>query len=558
MLSMLIRYPIWLIQNLDRRLRKPPDYVMFMLSGEYSEYPQPLGNLIMRRIRPQKVSLMELGEQFRLVAADSRVKGVVLHLRPLEMAPAAIESLRDLVKELRDSGKRVVAWATYYAPSNYLVACAAEEILMQPSGEISALGMGRTYPYLAKALKKIGMEGDFIPISPYKSAGDMFSRKDMSKEVRKMSSWLMDSVYEERLKAIGEGRGFDVDAARDLVDQTPMPDNRAAELGLIDELVGEEYLPTYLGTQAEPARLGAWEASSGALQVPRPERASNQYVAVIPIDGTIMDGNSGRPPVKPPIDIPIVTAPRAGDLTVVQAARRALRDRRAAGVVLYVNSPGGSATSSEAMRAAWQKIDEIKPLVVSMGPVAASGGYWVSTPGRSIFAQPSTVTGSIGVILGKIVTHDLLDRLFIGRETVKRGEHTDIYACESRFSKAERAILWDSITRISELFLERVSESRGMTREEVDELGGGRVWTGRQALENGLVDEIGGLEAAIAKARQLAGLSPHAPARLVTVGKSQLVPSVEPAAMLEYAMEGARFMQGARPLCYSPLALNKF
>ena len=556
MLSMLIRYPIWLIQNLDRRLRKPPDYVTFMLSGEYSEYPQPRGNLVMRRIRPRKVSLMELGEQFRLVAGDPRVKGVVLHLRPLEMAPAAIESLRDLVKELRDSGKRVVAWATFFSPANYLVACAADEVLMQPSGEISALGMGRTYPYLAKALKKIGMEGDFIPISPYKSAGDMFSRKNMSKEVRKMSNWLMDSVYEERLQAIGDGRGIEVDAARDLVDQTPMPDNKALELGLIDGLVGEEDLPKHLGTKAEPARLGTWEAASGALQVPRPERAS-QYVAVIPIDGTIMDGNSGRPPIKPPIDIPIVTDPRAGDLTVVQAARQALRDKRAAGVVLYVNSPGGSATSSEAMRAALEKINEVKPLVVSMGPVAASGGYWVSTPGRSIFAQPSTVTGSIGVILGKIVTHDLLDRLFIGRETVKRGEHTDIYASESRFSKAERAILWDSITRIYELFLERVSESRGMTREEVDELGGGRVWTGRQALENGLVDEIGGLEAAIAKARQLAGLSATAPARLITVGKGQLMPSAQPAAMLEYAMEGARFMQGARPLCISPLALDK-
>jgi protease-4 len=538
MLSMLIRYPIWVIQNLNRRFRKPPEYVTFMLSGEYSEYPQPRGNLIMRRIRPQKVSLMELGEQFRLIAGDSRIKGVVLHLRPLEMAPAAIESLRDIVKELRDSGKRVVAWATFYAPSNYLVACAADEILMQPSGEVSALGMGRTYPYLAKALKKIGMEGDFLPISPYKSAGDVFSRKDMSKEVRKMSGWLMDSAYEERLQAIGEGRGIDVDAARDLVDKTPMPDDKALELSVVDGLLSEEDLPKHLGTDSEPARLATWDVASNALRLPRPERVS-QYVTVIPIEGTIMDGNSGRPPVKPPIDIPIVTDPRAGDLTVVQAARRALRDKRAAGVVLYVNSGGGSATSSEAMRAALQKIDETKPLVVSMGPVAASGGYWVSTPGRHIFAQPSTVTGSIGVILGKIVTHDLLDRLFIGRTAIKRGEHTDIYDSESRFSKAERAILWDSITRIYELFLDRVTESRGMTREQVDELGGGRVWTGRQALENGLVDEIGGLEAAIAKARELAGLS------------------TQPAAMLEYAMEGARFMQGTRPLCISPLSLYK-
>ena len=556
MLSMLIRYPIWLVRNLFRRLRKPPDYVTFTLSGAYSDYTQPRGNLLMRRIRPSKISLLELGEQFRLLAVDPRVKGVVLHLRPLQMAPAAIESLRDVVKELRDSGKRVVAWATFYAPSSYLVACAADEVLMQPSGEVNALGMGRTYPYLAKALKKVGMEGDFLPITPYKSAGDIFSRKDMSKEVRKMANWLMDSAYAERLQAIAAGRRINVDAARELVDQTPMPDNKALELGVVDGLLGEEDLPNHLGTDDKPARLSTWEAAQNALLLPRPERAS-KYVAVIPIEGTIIDGNSGRPPVKPPIDIPILTDPRAGDLTVVQAARRALRDKRAAGVVLYVNSGGGSATSSEAMRAALEKIDETKPLVVSMGPVAASGGYWVSTPGRHIFAQPSTVTGSIGVILGKIVTHNLLDRLFIGRETVQRGEHTDIYDAESRFSKAERVLLWDTITRVYDLFLDRVAESRSMTREQVDELGGGRVWTGRQALENGLIDEIGGLEAAIAKVRQLAGLSATAPARLVTVNKRQLVPSAQPAAMLEYALEGARLFQGTRPLCITLLGLDQ-
>ncbi|MFQ5944304.1 MAG: signal peptide peptidase SppA [Anaerolineales bacterium] len=556
MLSMLIRYPIWALRNFLRRLRKPPEYVTFMLQGEYSEYPQHPGNQIMRRIRPPKISLMELGEQFRLVAGDPRVKGIVLHLRPLEMAPAMIESLRGLIMELRKSGKRVVAWATVYAPSNYLVACAADEILLQPTGEINPLGMSQTYPYLAKALKKVGMEGDILPITPYKSAGDMFSRKSMSKEVRKMANWLIDSAFEERLLAIGEGRGIDTDAARELVDRTPLPDDKALDLNLVDALLGEEDLPNHLGTDSTPVRLGTWEAARKALLIPRPVKVS-KYVAVIPLEGTIMDGIIGRPPVKPPIDLPILTEPRAGDLTVVQAARQALLDSRAAGVVLYVNSRGGSATSSEAMRAALSKINEAKPLVVSMGPVAASGGYWVSTPGRHIFAQPSTVTGSIGVILGKIVTHGLLDRLFIGREKIQRGEHTDIFDPESRFTKAERAMLWDSITRIYDLFLDRVVDSRGMTRERVDELGGGKVWTGRQAFENGLIDEIGGLEAAIAKACEMAGLSSKAPVRIVTVGKGQLVPVALPAAMLEYAMEGARLLQGTRPMCISPLTLDR-
>lgn len=556
MLGLLIRYPFWSVRNLLRRLRRPPNYVAFTLEGEYPELPPDPGNFIMRRLRPPALSLQELAERFRQVAGDPRVRGVVLHLRPLQMAPAAIESLRELIAELREAGKRVVAWATFYVPSNYLVACAADEILMQPAGEVQALGMARTYPYLAKALKKAGIEGDFLPISPYKSAADVLTRKDMSKEVRQMANWLMDSAYQQRLRIIADGRRVEVDTARELVDHTPATDERALELGLVDGLLGEEDLADQLGSNGQPAQLAPWEAARKSLRTRRPVR-SDRYVAVIPIEGTIVDGRSGRPPIKPPIDLPILTEPRAGDLSVVQAARRALRDKRAAGVVLYVNSGGGSATASEAMRAALEVVAAEKPLVVSMGPVAASGGYWVSTPGRTIFAQPSTVTGSIGVIVGKLVAHDFLDRLFIGRETIERGAHTGIYDPESRFSKAERAMIWESITRIYDLFLDHVSRSRSMPRERVDEIGGGRVWTGRQALEIGLVDEIGGLQAAVRRAGELAGLPAGAPARVVSQAKLTLVPAAQPAAMLDYARQGLELLQSARPLCLTPLSLDR-
>lgn len=556
MLGLLIRYPIWAVRSLRRRLRRAPDYVAFTLEGEYPELPRDPGNLILRRLRPPKLSLHELGEQFRQVAGDPRVKGVVLHLRTLQMPPAAIESLRDLVAELRAAGKRVVAWATFYVPSNYLVACAADEILMQPAGEVQTLGMARTYPYLGRALKKAGVQGDFLSISPYKSAADVLTRKDMSKEVRQMANWLMDSAYEQRLQVIAEGRGLDLEAAGGLVDQTPATDERALELGLVDRLMSEEDLASYLGSGDAPARLAPWETARKSLRLPRPVRA-NRYLAVIPIEGTIVDGQSGRPPLRPPVDLPILTEARAGDLTVVQAARQALRDRRAAGVVLYVDSRGGSASASEAMRAALEKVAAEKPLVVSMGPVAASGGYWVSTPGQYIFAQPSTVTGSIGVIVGKLVARDLLDRLFIGRESIERGEHAGIFDLESKFSKAERALMWESVRHIYDLFLDRVSQSRSMSRQRVDDIGGGRVWTGRQGLENGLVDELGGLQAALRKARELAGLPPGASARVVTQVKLKLVPAAQPAAMLEYAKQGVELMQNARPLCLSPFSLDR-
>ena len=191
-------------------------------------------------------------------------------------------------------------------------------------------------------------------------------------------------------------------------------------------------------------------------------------------------------------------------------------------------------------------------MIVSMGPVAGSGGYWIATPGRHIMAQATTITGSIGVYIGKIVMHDFWKSLLVNRELIERGEHTSIYSDEAAFDKSERKIIWGQIQRIYDLFLDRVSESRSIGREQVDEIGGGRVWTGRQAVENGLVDEIGGLEKAILKAKEMAGLDARAPVRMIFPGKQPLVPIGETAAMVEYLVQGAGLFNGARPLCFTP------
>jgi protease-4 len=547
-----IRTVSWSIGNLLRRLRRPPEFVAFTLSGAYSEYHQPAGSFVMRQLRRPKLSLQELAEQLRTIAEDRRVRGVVLHLRPLEMQQAGVESLRDLLLELREAGKRVVAWATYYTATSYLVACAADEILMQPAGSIGPLGTSQTYSFLAEALEKVGMQADLLAISPYKTAADTLTRKAMSDEAREMANWLIDSGYAERLTMIQDGRGWEPEQANELIDASPLTDVRALEVNAVDALVTEEQLPRHLGTEVRPATMADWAQARRSLRRRSPVR-SGRYVALIAIEGIIIDGESARPPIKLPIPVPILLDPRAGDLSVVQVARRAASDKRAAAVVLYVNSRGGAATASEAMTAALEKIDPIKPLIVSMGPVAASGGYHVATAGRRIFAQPSTVTGSIGVYGGKVVAGGLLDKLLLGREIIARGAHTLIYDDEQPFTREQREIVLSFIRRSYELFLQAVGKSRGLSVYEVDAIGGGRVWTGRQALENGLVDELGGLEKALASARQLAGLDPRAPVRLITAGKRSIAPSAQPAAALDYALEGLRMFQPARALRLSPL-----
>ncbi|MCR4391529.1 MAG: S49 family peptidase [Candidatus Acetothermia bacterium] len=547
-----LRYGVWKLANLHRRLRWAPDYVLFVLDGTYPDLRPPRAGFVQRKLFPPETSLQDLAERFRAVAGDPRVRGVVLNLRFLDMPLPQLQTLRDLIAELQAAGKRVVAWSTRYDTASYYVACAADEILLQPGGGIAPLGLRQGFLFLADALEHLGIQADVVQISPYKTAFDTVARSSMSAEMREMVDWLMDDRYAQLLQGIATGRRMDEGRATALVDNAPYTDLGAVEAGAVDRLAREEDLPAYLGTANRPARLLPWEEARPRVRrppLPRPGR----YVAVLRIEGTIVDGRSRRPPWKPPVRVPLVGGPRAGDLTVVQEARRALADRRAAAVVVYVDSGGGSATASEAMAAALSKLAAKKPVVVAMGAVAGSGGYYVATPACWIVAQPGTITGSIGVLAAKIVTAGLLDKLRSHRELITRGQHAAFYDPGRPFSDEERKKVWESIHRTYDVFVDRVQDARRLSREALDISGRGRVWTGRQARERGLVDELGGVEAALARARTLAGLHPRAPAREVKVGKRWLAPAQERATLLEYALEGLRALERAGPLLLCPL-----
>jgi protease IV len=526
------RYIRWLLSNLRRALGKAPEYVIFLIESDLPALPDPPLPRWQRFFTKRSLSVMELGERFDLIAQDSRTKGVVLHLRPVPMSMATLQDLRELITKLRAAGKRVVAWAPFYTTGIYYLACACDEILLMPSGSVQPLGFATTGMFLADALARFGVEADFVQISPYKSAADVLTKSKMSAELREQVTWLLDSQHKELLTAIAESRRIDAKAAAALVDASPYADNAALAKKVVDAVLAEEDLPAHL---ADGSRVGiaAWEQARRKLRTPRPTLGRGKYVAILRIDGMIVDGRSERLPVKPPIDIPLVGAPRAGDLTIVQAARQVAADKRAAAAVLYINSPGGSATASEAMRQALDQINARKPLVVAMGPVAGSGGYWVATPGRWIVARPGTLTGSIGVLTGKLVMAGLWAKLHVNRETVAFGEHATMSSDERAYSKEELKIVKGEIDRIYELFLDVVGRARGMTREQVHPIAAGRVWTGRQAYERKLVDELGGVDAALRKARSLAGLKESAPAHEVRAPR-RMIPPRTPAGAAGY------------------------
>jgi protease-4 len=347
------------------------------------------------------------------------------------------------------------------------------------------------------------------------------------------------------LSAIAEGRLRDDKGAQQLVDASPYGDDGALEAHAVDALVPEEALAERLGQGAGgPVAIGTWERAQSKMRSPAPTLGRGKYVAVLRIEGTIIDGRSGGLPFKPPIEVPLLGDARAGDLSVVQTARLVAGDKRAAAVVLYVNSRGGSATASEAMRQALTVIAARKPLVVAMGPVAASGGYWVSTPGSWIVARPGTLTGSIGVLSGKIVTGGVWSKLMFNRETVAFGEHAAIESDAKPYTDEERLIVRGQIDHIYKVFLDVVGKARKMSPDEVHPIAAGRVWTGRQAFERKLVDELGGLDAALRKARSLAGLPERAPFREARAPKRAIPPAAIPGAAgyIGYLLEGVSLL----------------
>jgi protease-4 len=472
---------------------------------------------------------------------------------------ANLQDIRELVSKLRASGKRVIAWAPFYTTGTYYLACACDEILMMPTGSVQPLGFAATGMFLASGLKRFGIEADFVQVSPYKSAADTLTKSKMSDELREQITWLLGSQHKELTAAIAASRGVDESSAKNLIDGSPYGDAAALQKRVVDGIVSEERLPDHLGGSGASVTVGTWEQARRALSQRAPTLGRGQYVAVLRIEGTIVDGRSERLPVKPPIEVPIVSADRAGDLTVVQLALQVAADKRAAAAVLYVNSRGGSATASEAMRQAIERISAQKPLVVAMGPAAASGGYWVATPGRWIVARPGTLTGSIGVLTGKIVTGDLWSKLLLNRETISFGEHITLEQTDKPFTRDERKIVQGDIDRIYGAFLDLVGASRKMSREELDPIAAGRVWTGRQGLERKLVDEMGGLDAAIRKARSLAGLKEDAPAREVW-GPRRMIPPrtfAGAAGFVSYLLEGIAMLNRTPALAVMDLVLDE-
>lgn len=547
-----LRYLFFLLGNLWRSRFRKLDYILLTLPANLPALPEKRDWLRRRLFGDAPLSLLDLDKLLKQIGQDPRPKGIIITLRGLQMTQADLQTLRQSIIRLRKQGKRVIFYAQNYDNATYYLASVGDEIILQPGGTLLTLGLVSHPSFFKSALETLGVQIDAVAISPFKSALDMFTRDDISPDAQAQLDWLLDSRYEIMLEGIAEGRRMPVSAVKDMIDHAPHLDRDALEAGYVDAVLNEEALAKHLNAEH---LLPLSEVKARLLK--RWRKRGGKYVAILPLSGNILPGESGGAPGDLPIPIPFFGDNRLGDVTVVRQVRNLIGDPRVAAVVLWIDSPGGSADASEAMTATLDELAKGCPVVAYMNGAAASGGYYIATPARWIVAQPGTITGSIGVFAGKPITGGLYRNLRINRMTVTRGANATLMSDSTPFNDQQREQIRRAITRSYEQFTGRVAASRKMTVEAVDAVGGGRVWTGKQALHIGLVDALGDVWVAVAKARELAGL-PEDSAVVMVEGKGEplgpkLAAKADPAALLRYVQENMTALANGRAQWLMPI-----
>ena len=501
-LNLFVNFWRFLRNVYGRVFRRPPDYVVLEIGGSLPEFETRAG-FLRRRLTPgPSVPSLE-GSRGRLerISSDGRCRGVVLRVQNLDAGWAALEELRNEISFFRERGGRAVAYLVEPGTRDYYLACAADEILATPVSTLNVTGLRTRVNFLKDALKMVGVEAEVVAVSPYKSAGDTLTRNDFSEESREQAERLLDGRFGELLDAISAGRSMSPEEVREKIDRAPYGAPDARTEGLLDGVCYEDELPGRLAVGGEKARLAEWGSARRALAMLY-RKARRRKVGVVSLSGNIVRGRSKRLPVP----LPLLGSEQAGSESVVGALRLAEKNRRVAAVLFHVDSRGGDALASDLI---WREVGRIaakKPVVVLMGEAAASGGYYVAAPASHIIARRTTITGSIGVIITRPVAAGLYGKLGVNPVAIERGAHSGLLDTSRSPDQGELEVLRDQLKFFYDGFKERVAGGRGLAPDSLESLAGGRVWSGTEALENGLVDENGCFRAALEKACALAGI----------------------------------------------------
>lgn len=524
----------WL-RNLLAGLSPGPDFVHLEIAGRLPERrrrPENWRGWLQRRFSQPRESLEVWRERLTLLAGDPRVKGVVITVGDLQAGPPALESLRRSLMAFRTSGKRLIAFLVSANLTTYYLASAADTIVAPESLELALHGPRTEATFLRTALDQLGIQPQFLHIAEYKSAANRLLYPTMPVTQREMLSSLLENTFEEVVGTIASARQLSVETVRQAIDQGLLSATEARERRLLDTVAFADELPTLLSQDGHTAEIQPWERASHRVFHPyRWRTLERQAVGVVQLLGTIVPGESR----DLPLPVPLIGQQLAGHETIARALRRAESSPRIKAIVFHVDSPGGSAIASDLIWREVSRIQRQKPVVVFMGGVAASGGYYVACGAPHIVAGATTLTGSIGVIAGKLNLEGLFEKAGVHREIIRLGATALMPSAFASYSDDEWALLRKWMDEIYQRFKARVAAGRGRSVGAIEEVARGRVWTGRQALGLGLIDEIGDFESAVRRAKELAQmpLDADVPVPTIRTAKATSWPSAAPSVWAE-------------------------
>ncbi len=472
----------------------------------YLKISAPLGEIeridVFNALGTPAPTLRAMIDAIHRAKRDSRVKVLVIQPQAEGALWAQLQEIRAAVEDFRQSGKPVVAYLEAAGAQDYYIASAANRVILMPAGVLDLSGLATYELFFRGALDKLGVFPDLLHIGDYKTYSNTFAEKGYTPAHREMDRSLNRDWYDQLVSAIAAGRKQPDDVVRRAIDGGPYLADGAKEAGLVDDLGYEDQIddaPPVQGTR----RIEGETYERAASTWPS---ASADRIALLYAVGTIASGKSS-------FDSP--SGEVLGSETFASWVRKVRVDSSIRAIVVRIDSPGGSAVASDAIWRELMLTRDVKPVIVSMGDVAASGGYYMAVPANVIVAEPGTITGSIGVVTGKFVLQGTFDKLGIGLDSVSDGKMAEINSPFRPFTKEERAKVEEQLQSTYELFLSRVAEGRHSTPAKIDTMAQGRVWTGRQAKDLGLVDELGGLDAAIQIAKQRAKIDPKKDVELV-------------------------------------------
>jgi protease-4 len=465
---------------------------------------EPLANLLQSR----RTSLREVLDGLARAKADDHVVALLAHVGQGARGLAQIQELRDAVTDFRGSGKRAIAFTEAFGeagPANgaYYLASAFGEIYLQPSGEVGLTGLLAEAPFVRGTLEKLGIVARFAARGEYKNAINMFTERRFTAPHREATTRMITSQFDQIVRGIASARGLSEDDVRAIVDRAPLSAPEALEAKLVDGLAYRDEVLAKLETDgAKPERL-----SLARYLALAPASVTGDTVALIHGVGVVTSGKSGVDPMSGDVGM--------GSETLGEAFRSAVEADRVRAILFRIDSPGGSYVASDSI---WREVTRAresgKPVIVSMSDVAASGGYFVAMPADRIVAQPGTITGSIGVFSGKMLTAGLWDKLGVTWDEVHIGSNATMWTGLSDFTPNQRANLDATLDRIYQDFTGKVAAARKLPKERVEEIARGRIWTGEDALARGLVDALGGYPEALRQVRASLGLPADAPLHL--------------------------------------------